>query len=79
MQLLDVEGIGQTLRLIPVVDVNECVVVQIVTDALAIQLFGQPTMPVKIKLQAKRRPRRHAQMAQAELFVDEVKVIVLYN
>ena len=37
---------------------------------------GQPVVPVEVDLQPARQPRRHAHMAQPQVFVDEVEVVV---
>jgi len=73
---LGIETVGQALRLLPVADVDKGVVGHREGDVGGAQLARQPGMAVAVDLQAKRRPRGHAYVAQAELLVDEVEVVV---
>jgi hypothetical protein len=57
-------------------EVQEGVVGGLEGDAGLRQLPRQPAVAVEVDLQAKRRPGRHPHVAQAELRVDEVEVVV---
>ena len=76
MQVVGREAIGEGLRALPVVDVQESVVGKGETDPGGGELAGQPAMPVAIELEAERTPGRHAQIDQAQLGVDEVEVVI---
>jgi hypothetical protein len=76
MQHRRIEAIGETLRRGRIVQRHEGVVEHFEIDAGVAQLPCQPAMTVEVDLQAKRRPSRHAYVAQPELLVDEVEVVV---
>jgi hypothetical protein len=57
-------------------DGEERVVGALEGDAGLRQLSRQPAVAVEVDRQAKRRPGRHAHIAQAKLCVDEVEVLV---
>src|SRR5580692_10952370 len=56
MQVVGREAIGEGLRALPVVDVQESVVGKGETDPGGGELAGQPAMPVAIELEAERTP-----------------------
>ena len=66
----------QSLRPIPVADLGKGVVEKPEGDALGAELVGQPGMSVAIELQPERHPGGHAQVAEPELGVDEVEIVV---
>jgi len=70
------EAVGETLRLGRVSKIQKGVVGGLEGDPGLRQLPCQPAMAVEVDLQAKRRPGRHPQVAQPELRVDEVEVVV---
>ena len=72
MQLVRRQAVGEVLRALPVVDVQEGVVGKGETDPSCGQLAGQPAMAVAIELEAERTPCRHAQIDQTQLGADEV-------
>src|SRR5262249_35906517 len=76
MNLLHAPLIRQTLRLLPIGDVAERIIEQSIVDVMPAQLPRQPVMAVEINLQTEGTPRRNANIAQAQLFVDEVEVVV---
>ena len=76
VQSFGVEGVGQRLRASQVGHAQEGVVLLHELDALAPERARQRAVAVAVELQAERRPGRHAQVAQAELLVDEVEVVV---
>ena len=76
VQPLDGEGVAQRLRLVPVRDAAEGVVQLLEGQTSLLQLARQPVVPIAIELQAKGRPGRHPQIAQAKLLVQEIEVIV---
>ena len=45
-------------------------------DALALERARPRAVAIAVELQAERRPGGHAQVAQAELFVDEIEVVM---
>lgn len=71
-----VEVVGPFLRLVKVVDVDKTIVEQGRCNALIGQLSRQLVMAVEIELETKRRPGRHAQITEAQVGVDEIKVVV---
>ncbi len=73
---LDREAVGDFLSPGEVIHGGECVVDQGEADALLGQLAGQPVMAVEVELQAERRPGRHTQIAQPQVGVDEIEVVV---
>lgn len=77
MQPLGLEVLEQRLRRRKVADVGEAVVGLLETKARRAHLPLQPVMAVATELEAKRGPRRNAQMAQAKFRVEEVNVEVL--
>jgi len=70
------EAVGDLLRPLPVPDLDKGVVEQAIADAFAFELPRQPVVSVRVELQTKRTPGRHAQVARAEFFVDEIEVVV---
>ena len=56
MQVVGREGVGEGLRALPVVDVQEGVVGKGETDPGSGELPGQPAMPIAIELQTERAP-----------------------
>jgi hypothetical protein len=76
MQRGGIEAVGETLGLSRIGDVQKGVVGALEGDAGPRQLPRQPAMAIEIDLQAKRRPGRDPHVAQAELLVDEVEVVV---
>jgi hypothetical protein len=76
MQQPGVEVVCQFLGLFKVVDVYEGVFDLLKFDVFLRKLNGQEIMCVAIELQSKGRPGGHAQIAESEIFVDEIKVVV---
>ena len=76
MNLLHSPVIGQALGLAPVGDRGEGMVEQSRVDMVPPQLPRQPVMAVKINLQTEGAPGGNANIAQAQLLVDEIKVVV---
>ena len=64
------------LRLVVVRDLDEGVVEEGEVDPPFLEAAGQPVVPVEVELQPEGRPGRHAQVAQPEVLVDEVEVVV---
>ena len=60
----------------PVGDVAEGVVSHSIVDAQLAQLACQPVMAVEVDLQPARQPRRHTHMAQPQILVHEVEVVM---
>jgi hypothetical protein len=76
MQRGGIEAVRQTLGLGRIGKVQEGIVGGVERDAGLRQLSRQPAVAVEVDLQAKRCPGRHPHVAQAELRVDEVEVVV---
>ena len=76
MECLDRKLIRQFLRTPPVVDRRERVVHLHETDAFRSKLGRQPVVAIAVELQPEWRPRRHTQIAQAEVLVDEIEIVV---
>ena len=76
VQRLNLHVVGDTLSLGKITDGSKGVVGQAIRNLAFAQLCSEPEVAVAVKLQSKRTPRRHAQVTQPELFVDEVEIIV---
>lgn len=76
MQLLHRPVVSDLLSALEVLDLHEGVVEPGVDDLFSLQAAGQPVMPVEINLQPEGTPSGDADIAQAQLFIDEVKVIM---
>ena len=76
VQRLCVEFIGELLPLFRVGDRDEGVVEHLEGNIGLEQLAGQPGMAIEVDLQPERRPGRNAHVAQPELLVDEVEVVM---
>ncbi len=76
MQGGGIEAVGKALGFKGIGERQEGVVGGVKADASLHQLPRQPAVAVEVDLQAKRRPGRHPHVAQAELLVDEVEVVV---
>lgn len=72
----DVEAVSQRLHPIDVGHAQESVVFLGEVDAFALERDRQCAAAVAAELQAKRRPGGHAQVAQAELFAEEIELAV---
>lgn len=68
--------VGNFLSAREVVNLNEGVIDELKVDPLPLQPGGQPVVAVHAELQAERGPGGHAQMAESELRVDEIEVVV---
>ncbi len=76
MDTLRFPAVGDALRSLPVRNVSEGVVGHSIVDAEPAQLPRQPVMPIEVNLQAAGQPCRHSHVAQAELFVHEIEVVM---
>src|SRR5579883_647041 len=76
VQLLGLEGVGELLRALPVLDAYEGVVREGSLDALGFELSGQPAVAIAVKLQPKGTPGRYPQIAQPHHRVHEVEIVV---
>jgi hypothetical protein len=72
----DIDVVGQLLRFLNVFDAHKTVVEHRRIDAFAGQLSRQLVVAVEIELETKRRPRRHSEIAQAKLGINEVEVVM---
>jgi hypothetical protein len=76
VQGLDRQAVGDALGLGEVADCSKGVVGQTMGNVALAQLCSQPEVAVAVELQSERTPCRHAQIAQPQLFVDEVEIVV---
>src|SRR5579885_2976780 len=76
VQLLGLEGVGELLGRLPILQPHEGVVGEGRVNALGAQLLRQPPVTVAVELQPKWTPRRHPQIAEAYYWVHEVEVVV---
>lgn len=76
VEFLFVHDVGQCLRFRPVANFDKGVVEHRGGDSALVQGAGQGVVAVEVKLQAEGRPCGHAQVAQPQVLVDEVEVIV---
>jgi len=72
----DIQGVGQGLGAGEVGNVDEGIFQQGVRDSFFLKLDGQLVMPIEIELQAERCPSGYTQVAQSQLWVDEVEVVM---
>jgi len=56
-------------------DLNESIIQHFVSNPALLQLVCQPVVRVEIELQPKGTPSRDAQIAQSQLFVQEVEIV----
>ena len=68
--------VGDALCPCPVPDMGEGVIGHSILDAQPAQLVRQPVMPVTADLQPAGQPGRHPHMAQAELLVHEIELVM---
>ena len=76
MQILWRQCIGQGLCALPIGDPDKGVVSHGKVETGGAQLTRKPAMAIAVELQAKRTPRRHPQIDQAELGIHKVEIIV---
>ncbi len=76
VQSLDLQSVGDLLRTRPIGEIHERLVDQLEVDLALAQDAGQPTVPVAVDLQTAPQPGRHPHVAQAQIFVDEIEVVV---
>jgi len=72
----DIDVVGQLLRFLNVFDAHKTVVEHSRIDAFAGQLSRQLVVAVEIELETKWRPRRHSEIAQAKLGINEIEVVM---
>jgi len=76
MQVVDAQGVGKLLGRRPISNLDEGVVPQVVGDAFLTESGGEHAVPVAVELQAEGRPGGDPEVAQAQVGVDEVEVVV---
>lgn len=76
VQRLRWHPVGQLLGPLEVLDPDEGVVEERVADPVPLQAGGEPVVTVQAELDTEGRPSGHAQVAEPELGVDEVEVVV---
>ena len=60
----------------PICQGGEGIVQQRVADLLAVQLSRQPVVPVAVELQTKGTPSGYPHLAEPQIFVEEVEIVV---
>ena len=73
MQLLGVELVGETLGFVEVGDLDEGIVEHAISDVGLVQLGCEQVVAVEVELNREGAPRRHADIAEPKLLVDEVE------
>ena len=76
VQTLYLQSVGDLLSAPPVGDFHESIVDQPEVDLAPAQQAGQPIVPVEVDLQTARQPCRYSHVAQPQLFVDEIEIVV---
>ena len=76
MQLLHRPVVSDLLGAVEVLGLHQGVVEPGVNDLFSLQTAGQTVMSVEINLQPEGTPSGDADIAQSQLFIDEVKVIM---
>ena len=76
MQRIHPQAVSERLRLGEVLNPEEDIVDQTVADPFLLQLSSQQIVPIEVELQTKRRPRGHPQIAESQVLIDEVEVVV---
>jgi len=76
MKAASLPAVGNLLRPFPIGDLGECVVHQFECDSFALQLQGQPAMTIAVDLQSAGQPGRHSDVAKAQFFIHEIKIVV---
>jgi hypothetical protein len=76
VKIFDPDVVGEFLGLGEIADGEEGIVLQNVGDRTPAQFEGKPRVAIEIELELKRAPGGNPKVAEPELFVDEVEVIV---
>lgn len=76
VQVLNPDTIREPLGLFKVANLKKGVVFQHVGDAFLLKLGCQPIVPVEVELQSERSPGGDPQVAETELLVDEVEIVM---
>ncbi|MCZ2074887.1 MAG: hypothetical protein LC130_07785 [Bryobacterales bacterium] len=76
VQSLDLPAVGDLLGSCPIRNFDKRVVDEFIADLLLAQPGGQPIVAVEVDLQPAGQPRRHPYVAQPQLIVDEIEVVV---
>ena len=76
VDFLHPQAVGQLLGFVPVSDFNEGVVDDSKRDAVPAELGGKPMVAIEIDLESEGTPGGHPDIAQPQLFIDEVEVVV---
>src|SRR5438270_1463976 len=76
MHALGCPSVGDPLGAWPVRDFDKGVVDEPIFDTLLTQLTGQPVVAIEVDLQPAGQPCRYAHVAQAQLFVDEIEIVM---
>lgn len=76
MECFDLEGSGELLGLREILHLDEAILQKAIGKTLLAQKTSQMMVPVKIELQPEGSPGGYAQIAQPQIFKDEVKIVV---
>lgn len=70
------EGIGEVLGFLEVLCLDKRILQKMVGETFPLEKAGQVMVPIKIELQPEGGPGGYSQIAQPQIFQDEVKIVV---
>jgi hypothetical protein len=76
MERFDLETVGELLGLGEILHLDKGIVQQTTGEPLLAEEAGQERMSIKIELEPEGSPGRHPQIAQSQVFKDEVEIVV---
>jgi len=76
MKEFDLEGIGELLGFLEVLRLDKRILQKTVGEAFPLEDVSQVMVTIKIELQPEGSPGRHPQIAQPQIFQNEVKIVV---
>lgn len=76
MERFGPQAISKLLSFLKILDEHKCVIEGFEPHALGAKARNQPVVGIEIELNAKRSPRRYAQVTEPEILVDEIEVVM---
>ena len=76
MQLFHAPAIGEALSAMPIGNLQEGIIEELIRDPLPTELAGQPFMPIEVDLQAEGTPSGHADKDQSQVLIEKVEVVM---
>jgi len=76
MERFDPEAVGELLGLREILHLDKSILQKTIGESFPAEVTGQERMSVKIELQTEGSPGRHPQIAQSQLFKDEVEIVM---